>query len=46
VIDMAENLLTRSLHTKKKYAEKLGSLYASKHQDIFSKMINDTDLDK
>lgn len=43
---MAENLLTRSLHTKQKYAEQLGKLYEKNHSGLFHTMKGNTDLDK
>ena len=38
---MAENLLTRSLHTRAKYAEQLSDVYMKNRADLFEKMFGD-----
>jgi hypothetical protein len=45
VIDMAENLLTRSLHTRAKYAEQLSDIYAQNRAGLFEKMLGNIGLE-
>lgn len=41
---MAENLLTRSLHTKAKYAQQLNDIYKNNRTNLFTKMVGDVDI--
>ena len=41
---MAENLLTHSLHTRKKYAEQLSGLYEDRRAGLFTSMVGDVKL--
>jgi hypothetical protein len=39
-----ENLLTRSLHTKSKYAEQLSGIYEKNRSGLFTSMIGNNDF--
>lgn len=39
---MSENLITRTLHTRAKYAEQLSALYEDKRANLFSTMLGNT----